>query len=225
MPFTELSESGFGVAATGGTEDASGNFAFAPRIADFVDEAFERCGLDPEKLTMRHVHSARMSFNLLMQEWGTRGVKLWAVDEQPLDLVQGLNTYDQLADGTITIFDAVVRREGVDTICRPMSRSEYAAISDKDMAGLPLKFYFARIATPTVTFWPVPDRSTDQFIYYRLRRMMDVRTQAETLDATSPWFEPAASGLAEKLALKFAPARHDKLFALAERAFKIADTH
>jgi hypothetical protein len=68
----------------------------------------------------------------------------------------------------------------------------------------------------------VPENSTDVIHYWRLRRLQDVGNPSNTLDVTSRWFEPVASGLAEKLALKFAPARHTKLALLAENAFLTA---
>jgi hypothetical protein len=220
--FTQLGEFGYGVAAEGGTEEASATFAFAPKIAEFVDEAFERCGVDPARLTMRHVISARMSFNLEMQEWSSKGLNLWAVDAQVIDLTAGAATYDSLAEATIMIFDAVIRRGNADMICRPMSRSEYASIANKTQPGIPSQFYFAQLPTPTVTLWPVPINSSDQFIYQRVRRLMDVNRLSDTLDATNRWFEPAAAGLAKRLALKFAPSRFPLLKSLADEAFAIA---
>jgi hypothetical protein len=204
---------------------ASGSFEFAPDVADFVDEAFERCGVDPLRLTMRHLRSARRSLDFLFQQWSVRGANpLWTIDEQTLSLSDGVATYDGLAEGTIAIFEATIRRAGEDTPCRPMSRSEYVSISDKSMAGTCTQFYFNRALTPTVTLWPVPDNSTDVFAYWRMRRIMDVGAPADALDIPSRWYEATVAGLAEKLALKFAPDRHDKLLLMAEREFKIANT-
>lgn len=201
---------------------ASGTYAFDPRIAEFIDESFERIGLDPAKLTVRHLRSARRSLDLMFAEWNNRNVKLWAVDQQTLDLVDGTATYSTLATGTFAILEAVIRRSGVDTPCVPMSRSEYAAISSKTTEGLPTRFYFARVATPTVTLWQVPENSTDDFIYWRMRSLQDVGVPSNTADIRDNWQEALASGLAAKLALKFAPARHDKLLLLAENSFLIA---
>ena len=200
----------------------SGTFAYEPSVAEWCDEAFERCGLDPAELTVRHLRSARRSLNLMFSEWPNRGVKLWAVDQVTLDLIDGTAGYNT-ASGTICILDAVLRRSGVDVQMFPMSRSEYAAIPDKTTEGMPNRFYLDRaITTPTIKLWPVPENSTDDMLYWRVRRLEDVGNPSNTLDVASRWFEPVASGLAAKLAVKFAPARLDKLMALAENSFAIA---
>ena len=158
----------------------------------------------------------------MFSEWPNKGVKLWAVDQVTLDMVDGTATYNS-SSGTICILDAVLRRSSVDTPMFAMSRSEYAAIPTKTTEGLPSRFYLARaITTPTITVWPVPENSTDDMLYWRVRRIEDVGTPSNTLDVASRWFEPVASGLAAKLAVKFAPDRIDKLAALAEIAFNNA---
>ena len=200
----------------------SGTYATNYTAAEFVDEALERIGLDPAEATMRHLRSARRSLDLMFSEWPNKGVKLWAVDQVTLDMVVSTPTYNT-ATGTICILDAVLRRSSVDTPMFPMSRSEYAAIPTKTTTGLPSRFYLNRaITTPTITVWPVPENSTDDMLYWRVRRLEDVGTPSNTLDVASRWFEPVAAGLAAKLAVKFAPARIDKLDALAERAFAYA---
>jgi len=200
----------------------SGTYAYSPSVAEWCDEAFERCGLDPAELTVRHVRSARRSLNLMFSEWPAKGVKLWAVDQVTLDMIDGTATYNT-ATGTICILDAVLRRSSVDTPMFPMSRSEYAVIPSKTTEGLPSRFYLNRaITTPTITVWQVPENSTDDMLYWRVRRLQDVGNPANTLDVTSIWFEPVASGLAAKLAVKFAPDRIDKLAVLAEVAFAVA---
>src|SRR3990167_4265888 len=197
----------------------SGTSSFAPTVDDFVAESFERTGIDPAELTVRHLRSARRSLNLMFSEWPAKGVKLWAVDQVTLDMIDGTATYDT-ATGTICILDAVLRRSSVDTPMFPMSRSEYAVIPSKTTEGLPSRFYLDRaITTPTITVWPVPENSTDDMLYWRVRRIEDVGNPSNTLDVASRWFEPVASGLAAKLAVKFAPDRLDRLKALAGEAF------
>lgn len=159
----------------------------------------------------------------MFSEWPNKGVALWAVDQVTLDMVDGTATYNTTS-GTICILDAVLRRSGVDTPMFPMSRSEYAAIPSKTTEGLPSRFYLARaITTPTITVWPVPENSTDDMLYWRVRRLQDVGDPSNTLDVASRWFEPVASGLAAKLAVKFAPDRIKLLVPLAEAAF--AEAH
>lgn len=200
----------------------SGAFATNFSVAEWCDESFERIGLDPAELTVRHLRSARRSLNLMFSEWSARGVKLWAVDEKTQTVTDGDQTYDTAA-GTITILEMVVRRSGVDTPVFPISRSEYALIPNKTNEGLPTQYYLDRARSlPTYTLWNTPENSTDVIHYWRVRRLQDVGDPSNTLDVTSVWFEPVASGLAAKLAVKFAPDRLKNLIVLAENSFAIA---
>lgn len=200
----------------------SGTYVYDPTVADFVDEAFERCGIDPAKLTQRHLRSSRTSINLLLAWWATKGCKLWAIEQETVNCVQSQPSYN-LDAGTIAVLDMVVRRSGLDTPVMPMSRDYYLRIPDKDLEGLPTLYYFDRQrATQTITLWNVPENATDDLIFYRLRRLQDVTAAAETLDLPYEWFEAFASGLAEFLAVKFAPDRLTLLKGLAGEKFKDA---
>ena len=185
----------------------TGTYAFDPAVADFVDEAFERCELDPATLTGRHVTSARRSLSFLFSEWSNLGIHLWAVDQQTQLLTASDPTYNCPA-GTIAILEMVVRRNSVDTPITPMARDEYLAIPNKTHEGLPSQYYFDRaITTPTITLWDTPENSTDSIIYYRMRALQDVGTATNTLDIPPRWFEALASGLAAKLSVKYAKDR------------------
>ena len=201
---------------------ASGTYTFDPDVADFVAEAFERCGIDPASLTARHARSARLSLNFMFSEWGNKGIHLWAVDKQTQALTASDPEYNA-ASGTICILEAFVRRDGLDTPVFPMARDEYAEIPDKTTEGLINRFYFAREqVTPTITLWPVPENSTDVLHYYRMRRIQDVGVASNTLDIPSRWHEALAAGLAAKLAVKYATDRIGPLTGLAKSQFDLA---
>ena len=201
----------------------SGTYIYDDTLASFIDESFERCGVDPAELTVRHLRSARRSLNLMFSEWPNRGVKLWTVDQVTLDMVDGTATYNA-ASATICILDAVLRRSSVDTPMYPISRSAYAVLPNKTTEGKPSRFYLDRGTTPTITVWQVPENSTDDMLYWRVRRIQDVGNPSNTLDVTSRWFEALASGLAAKLAVKFAPGRATTLTVLAENSFLLASS-
>lgn len=201
---------------------SSGTYAYAPEVAEFVDEAFERCLIDPATLTGRHLRSARRSLNLMFVDWANDGVRLFMLDEQTQALADGDPSYAP-ATGTLTIFDAFVRRSGIDTPVYRISREEYAAIPDKTLEGLPTQLFFDRKAG-FYYLWNVPENSTDVLHYWRVRRQQDVTAGSETPDVSYLWFEALAAGLAERLALKFATDRHDKLKTEAALAFVRART-
>ncbi len=201
---------------------SSGTYVWQPDVGEVIEESFERCGIDPATLTGRHMRSARRSFNYLFTEWANDGIHLWAVEQVTLALVASTATYN-CGTGTIAVLEMVVRRDGVDTPVHPMGRDEYLAIPNKTSEGLPNRFYLNRdVATPTLTFWNVPENATDTIIYYRMRQLQDITTSTETPDAPVRWQEAIAAGLAAKLAEKYAPDREGPLRGKAAAQLKLA---
>lgn len=199
---------------------SSGTYAYAPDNLELVEEAFERALIDPATLVARHWTAAARSMNLLFVEWATRGVKHFAIDEQTQTLTDGTASYTA-ASGTLAILEAVIRRDGKDTPVYPMTRDEYVAIPDKTAESLPTRFWLDR-QTGTYYLWQVPENSTDVLRYRRARRIQDAGTGLNTPDVGYLWLEALASGLAARLAEKFAPAREADLRAKANAAFLMA---
>lgn len=199
---------------------SSGTYAYAPDIGEFVDESFERCGIDPATLAVRHIRSARRSLNLLFSSWATKGCRLFATDEQMQALTASDVDYTP-ASGTLAILSGVIRRAGIDTPVIRIARDQYHVIPDKTATGMPTQVFFDP-ASNLYFLWNAPENSTDVFRYWRLRRPQDVSTAAETPDATYAWFDALASGLAERLAMKYAPDRVDRLKGQASEAFAYA---
>ena len=56
----------------------SGTTAFDLDIDDIIEEAYERCGVRTN--FGRDLKSARRSLNIMLSEWGNRGVHLWKVE-------------------------------------------------------------------------------------------------------------------------------------------------
>ena len=55
----------------------SGSKNFAPDVGEFVEEAFERCGI--ELRTGYDLKTARRSLNLMLAEWANRGLNQWTI--------------------------------------------------------------------------------------------------------------------------------------------------
>ena len=82
---------------TSGTATFDKTFA----IDEIVEESFERIGL--QNVAGYQLKSARRSLNILLQEWGNRGIHYWEIDELDLDLIEGQAEYDffrSSGDGT-----------------------------------------------------------------------------------------------------------------------------
>ena len=57
----------------------SGSRDFNLDVAEIIEEAYERCGL--EVRTGYDARTARRSLNLMLAEWANRGLNLWTVAE------------------------------------------------------------------------------------------------------------------------------------------------
>jgi hypothetical protein len=174
------------------------------------------------------MESARMATNLMLARWSNQGVNLWAVDLVSVPLVQGTATYSVDAD-TVMILDAYMEIDNgngapIDRIILPISRTEYASYPNKEQQGFTTTFWFDRLIAPTVTLWPVPDGSSAQYLkYYRVRRLQDsALTSGQTVEIPYLWLEAFALGLAQRLAMIWAPDKLQMLKPLADEAYMIA---
>jgi hypothetical protein len=164
-------------------------------MSEITEEAFERCGL--ELRTGYDARTARRSLNLLFAEWANRGLNLWTIEQ-------------------------VIRRDGDDISVSRINREDYLNIPTKTTQGRPTQYYVNRLITPTVTVWPSPENSTDQLIYYRVKRLDD--SDAATNNAQVPFrFLPClVAGLAYHISVKRAPDRIGILKNIYEEEFQRA---
>lgn len=203
------------------TPGTSGTYLFNPILAEVFDEAFERCLIDPAKITLRHIISARRSLQYLFIEWANQGIKQWAVERQQLLLAPGMDVYT-LPVGTLDILHAVLRRSNYDVEMRAIGRFDYASIPNKTQRGRPDRYFVDRRLDPQqVYIWQTTSETTDLMIYYRFRQLQDVVSSSQSADAPWRYQEALAAGLAYKLSEKFAPAEFGKL--KAEHDEKLAN--
>ena len=69
----------------------SGSVDFEPDVAEYIEEAFERCGLIVS--TGYDLKSAKRSLNLLFADWANRGLNRWTIEQVSLPLVTGIADY------------------------------------------------------------------------------------------------------------------------------------
>jgi hypothetical protein len=67
-------------------------------VADYIEEAFERCGL--EVRTGYDLKTARRSLNILFADWANRGLNRWTISQETLSLANGISEYPL---GTLTL--------------------------------------------------------------------------------------------------------------------------
>ena len=197
----------------------SGSRDFDLDVAEIIEEAYERCGL--ESRTGYDLKTARRSLNIMFADWANRGLNLWTVEQSTQALTDGTASYSLSADFT-DLLEVVVRRSGTDFMLTKMSRGEYLNIPTKTQEGRPTQYYFDRKTTPSITLWPTPENSTDTLVFYYVRRIQDVDAQVNTTDAPFRFLPCVIAGLSYYLAVKKAPDRIQLLKSIYEEEFQRA---
>ena len=202
-------------------------YNFAPSGSEFVLAALGRCQIRPAEITQQQMFHARMALNFVLSEWSNNTPNLWEVDLQVMPLTQGVATY-AVPSATVMILDLYVRTgSGLATIDRylwPVSRTEYASYSNKLGQGVPTVYWYDRLISQNVTFYPVPDGAGPYTVqFYSVRQTQDADVQ-NGLNVEIPYrfFEAYCAGVAWKLSEIYAPQFEDKLFARYTRAMEIA---
>ena len=196
-------------------------------IDEIIEEAFERLGI--QNVTGYQLKTSRRSLNILLQEWGNRGIHYWEIDETNMDLIEGQSDYDffrSSADGTsavttptngITgmsdILEAQLRsnRTSTDQSDSPMTkvdRSTYAGFSNKLSKGTPNQYWVERfIDKVRVHIYPTPDstNASKDMHFYFIKRIQDVGAYTNATDVPFRFVPCMVSGLAYYLSMKYAP--------------------
>ena len=201
----------------------SGSTNFEPNVAEFVEEAFERCGL--ELRTGYDLKTARRSINLMLAEWANRGLNQWTIEQATQTVTEGTTDYS-LNSNIIDLLDVVLRRTvnqtQTDISMNRVSRSEYINIPNKTTKARPSQFFLDKLSTPTLKIWPAPENSTDILVFNKIVRMDDADKGTNTMDMPFRFFPCFAAGLAYYISLKRAPERTAQLKALYEEEFRRA---
>lgn len=194
----------------------SGTRTFNLDIAEMIEEAYERCGL--EMRTGYDAKTARRSLNLMLAEWANRGLNLWTVEQATITLTQG-QAQETLGEEVVDVLEVVLRRNGIDTELTRVGRGEYLRQVDKDQQGRPVQFYVDRGIAPVMNLWPTPENSTDQLVYYYVQRIDDAGALVNTTEMPFRFYPCAVAGLAYYLSVKRAPERTGMLKQMYEEEF------
>jgi len=197
----------------------SGSTDFELDVAEYIEEAFERCGL--EARTGYDLKTAKRSLNLMLADWANRGLNQWTIKQRTITLTESDGEYDLETD-VIDVLSVVVRRSNTDYTIERISRDQYLAIPTKTTEGRPTQFFLDRQITPNLKIWPLPDNSTDILVYDCLTRIDDADTQVNTMDIPFRFYPCLSAGLAYYLSLKRAPERVQMLKAVYEEEMRRA---
>jgi len=204
----------------------SGTYNFNPSLGEMTLYAYNLCGIRGTALLQEHMESARMAANMMLGRWSSDGVNLWTVDKQSVPLIAGQATYT-VPSNTIVMLDAyIVTTNGsifTNRLILPISRTEYASYPNPESEGFPTTFWFDRLLSPTVTLWPVPNGTQTSLDYYRVRQIQDSNfSDGQQVEMPYYFLEAFAYGLAQRLAIIWAPEKVQLLKPLADESYQIA---
>ena len=195
-------------------------------IDEIIEEAFERLGI--QNITGYQLKTSRRSINIMLQEWGNRGIHYWEIDDTNIDLIEGQSDYDffrSSADGTSAtstpasvfgmsdVLEAQLRSNRTQTTQSdsPMTkvdRSTYAGFSNKLSKGTPNQYLVERfIDKVTIHVYPTPystNASKDMHFYY-IKRIQDIGDYTNATDVPFRFVPCMVSGLAYYLSQKYQP--------------------
>ena len=207
---------------TSGTTVFDKNFS----VDEIIEEAFERLGV--QDLTGYHLKTSRRSLNIMLQEWGNRGIHYWEIGELDLDLVEGQAEYKFFRssdDGTSAtsnpngvygisdVLEAQLRSNRTQTTQSdsPMTkvdRSTYAGFSNKLSKGTPNQYWVQRfIDHVSINVYPTPDstNASKNMHFYYIKRIQDVGAYTNATDLPFRFVPCMVSGLAYYLSMKYNP--------------------
>ena len=198
---------------------------FEPDAAEYIEEAFERCGL--ELRTGYDLKSANRSLNLMLAEWANRGLNQWTIAQKTVTMVKDTTEYNiDSTNGTapIDVLDVFIREtvssETTDLPMTRLSRAEYSHIVNKSSTGKPNQYFVNKQITPTISVWPAPDKSSTYTVVMNvLTRMDDSDSATNTMEVPFRFYPCLTAGLAYYISMKRAPERTAMLKSMYEEEF------
>ena len=189
---------------------SSGTFSFELSNASILYEAFDRINLRPTVIDRHMLISARLSLNLELIAWENAGFSFWKLDSGTIPLVPGQGVY-ALPQNVVTLTDlyyTTIGNPNVDRIMVPITRTEYAAITNKTVSGQPTQYWFQMLDTPQITIWQVPATGAPAYVlnWYGLQQFQDAGiATGETPDIPRRAIDCLCAKMALRLCEKFGP--------------------
>lgn len=153
-----------------------------------------------------YVSMAADFLNMELQSLACDGVTLYQKERTTQALVASTAAYSLSADtidvvvGPDSFAGTIVDSDGNETRVKAVDGHEYTLLSNKDdETATPTFVYIEKLATVSLTFWPVPSENTT-FRYQKVRMVRDVDTGVVTMDVARRWQKYIWLELASQLA-------------------------
>ena len=198
----------------------SGSRDFQPNVAEWIEEAYERCGL--EMRTAYEARTAGRSLNILFADWANRGLNQWTISNVSQTLTEGTESYS-LNNYVADVLDVVLRRteNGIATDYQliHIGRSEYWNIPNKSNKARPTQYFLDKQETPKIYVWPAPENSSDIIKMNQILRIEDADASVNDVQVPFRFYPCLVAGLAYYISQKRAPERMEALKAMYEDEF------
>jgi hypothetical protein len=197
-------------------------WTFDPSLGSAVIAAYSRCGVRRTEITTQHMADAEAEANYLMSAWQGDGINLFQVDLVTLPLIAGVSEYN-VPNTTVFTLDMYIRvnpgqYNPIDRLITQISRSDYAAIANKQMPGMTTCAWINKQLNPVMYLWPVPNIDGMELRYYVQKRAMDeFLTNGQQIAVPYECYDAFVWGLAERLAFIYTP---DRVAMISPRAMQ-----
>lgn len=181
---------------------ASGLRTFDMDFAEIMDDAIAMTGGEPADAFLHRY--GRRAANRVLTDWSNRSLNLWQMTATTMVLSAGVSTYSLPAD-CIDVTEVQFRDDSsglnVDLTMGRLSRSEYAALSNKEQQGRPSSYVVLRdLGGARIVVWPPPDTSSAESLYYwYIQKNQDVTSAAETIGIPERFLPAFVAGMAYEL--------------------------
>lgn len=176
-------------------------------VLSVIEEAYERAGMLPAKLTARHLESARRSMNDIFLRWSASEVNVWKISEGSTTSAASTASYTvgTSASPVIDIINVtMLNSSGNEIPLDFISQADYQRLVDKDQAASLSHSYTVFRNNNGVSFkvWPVPTDNTLTFKYHTINYVQEVGNYDNDLDIPKRMYPALIAGLAWMLAGK-----------------------
>ena len=187
----------------------SGSVLFEIEVSDLIEESAARAGV--EVRSGFQWQSAIRTLNLLLSSWASKGLNLFCIDEGTLAISANDAVYD-LPDDTVDLLDMAIRDGSTDYRLERVGVGTWAQIANKSQtSSRPVQAWVERLTDGVrINLWPVPNQALT-LVYWRLRRIEDAGSAANTPDVPFRFVPALVSGLAYYLAMKSPGANLDRI--------------
>ena len=174
-------------------------------VDEICQAAFRRIG--GEQTKAYELRGARDALQFVFQRFMLRGVNLWTLELETVTLEADQTLPIRLDYDTVDILEAVYRDTQQTTVTdipvQRLSRDEYHHLPDKETTGFPTSLYIDRERdAPDLYVWPVPSRAGYQLRFYGIKKIRDIGTMIDNVDAPVRWIPCIVAGLAWYLSME-----------------------